>query len=50
VCLFEESDAGKLHACFCEAPGPTDAWLKYGGIAEKPGGKGRKQTSTCGIG
>jgi len=50
VSLFEEPDAGKLHVRFCEGPGPTDVWLKYGGTAGKPGGKRRKQTSTCSIG
>jgi hypothetical protein len=30
-----------------EGPGPTDKWLKYCGTAGKPGGKRRKQTSTC---
>jgi len=50
VSLFEEPDAGKLHVRFCKGPGPTDVWLKYGGTAGKPGGKRRKQTSTCSIG
>jgi len=50
VSLFEEPDAGKPHVRFCEGPGPTDVWLKYGGTAGKPGGKRRKQTSTCSIG
>jgi hypothetical protein len=50
VSLFEEPDAGKPHVRFCEGPGPTDIWLKYGGTAGKPGGKLRKQTSTYSIG
>jgi len=33
-------------SCFVRA-GPTDTWLKYCGTAGKPGGKRRKQTSTC---
>jgi len=37
VSLFEEPDAGKPHVRFGEGPGPTDAWLKYGGTAGKPG-------------
>ena len=46
----EEPDAGKLHVQFCDGLGPTDVWLKYGATAGKPGGKPRKQTSTCSIG
>jgi len=40
----------KLDVLFREGPGPKDTWLKYCGTAGKPGGKRRKQTSTCGIG
>jgi len=52
VSLFEESRSGggKPHVRFCEGPGPTGVWLKYRGTAGKPGGKRRKQTSTCSIG
>ena len=50
VNLFEVLGVGKPHVRFCEGPGPTDVWLKYGGTAGKPGGKQRKQTSTCSIG
>jgi len=49
VNLLEEPDAGNLQVRFCEGPGPTDTWLKYCGTAGKPGGKQRKQMSTCGI-
>ncbi|MBU2026928.1 MAG: hypothetical protein KJ814_04815 [Proteobacteria bacterium] len=31
----------------CEGLRPTGTWLKYCGTAGKPGGKRRKQTSTC---
>ena len=34
----------------CGGPGQTEVWLKYGGTAGKPGGKCRKQISTCSIG
>ena len=47
VNLPEEPDAGNLQVRFCGGPGPTDTWLKYCGTAGKPGGKRRKQTSTC---
>jgi len=52
VSLLEESRSGgrKPHVRFCEGPGPTGVWLKYRGTAGKPGGKRRKQTSTCSIG
>ena len=44
ACLKSPALAG-----FCEGPGPTGVWLKYRGTAGKPGGKRRKQTSTCRI-
>jgi len=47
VNLPEEPDAENPQVRFCEGPGPTDDWLKYCGTAGKPGGKQRKQTSTC---
>ena len=51
--LFEESrliGGRKPQVRFCEGLGPTGVWLKYCGTAGKPGGKRRKQTSTCSIG
>jgi len=42
-----EPDGVTHHVRFCEGPGTTVVWLKYGGTAGKPGGKRRKQTSTC---
>jgi hypothetical protein len=49
VNLPEELDAGNLHVQFCEGPGPTDIGLRSCGIAGKPGGQQRKQTSTYSI-
>jgi hypothetical protein len=50
VSLFEGPDAGKPQVRFCEGPRPTGVWLKYCGTAGKPGGKLRRQTSTCSTG
>ena len=47
VNLLEEPDAGNPQVRFCEGLAPTDVWLRYCGTAGKPGGKRRKQTSTC---
>jgi len=50
VNLPEELDAGNLPVHFYEGPGSTDIRLRSSGIAGKPGGKQRKQTSTYRIG
>lgn len=46
----EEPCALIVPARFCEGRLTTEVWSRYSGTAGKPGGKQRKQTSTCSIG